>query len=510
MTKVSAEPRRRGHPESNRRVRVRFAPSPTGWLHVGNARTALFNWLYVRHTDGDFILRIEDTDQKRLVPGALGDIKSGLRWLGLGWDEGPDAGGDYGPYAQSERLGIYQEHIEKLLDSGYAYKCYCSSERLERVRQEKQARGESPGYDRQCRNLSAEERAAFEAEGITPVFRLKMPLEGQISFEDVIRGEISFDFDDLEDIVLLKSDGYPTYHFANVVDDHLMEISHIMRGDEWISSVPPHLVMYEAFGWKPPIFAHLPMILDPSGEGKLSKRKGSGQMTEIREFRAAGYLPEALFNFFARLGWAYSGDQDVFSREQAIERFDITDVRPSPSAFAYDKLNWMNGVYIRDLPADVLAGHLTAFLRDKGFDVDPDFTRRVVPLIQQRIQTLGEAIDWIDFFFADEVQPDPAELPGKKMDETQTAEALAAAYDVLAELEPFEQDAINSALRAKAEDLGLKAGQFFQPIRIAVTGKRVAPPLFGTLELVGKETVLERLEAAQKLLLQTTMLEQEE
>ncbi|RME44983.1 MAG: glutamate--tRNA ligase [Chloroflexi bacterium] len=482
-------------------VRVRFAPSPTGWLHVGNARTALFDWLYARHTGGVFILRIEDTDRKRLVPGALEDIKSQLLWLGLDWDEGPDVGGEYGPYVQSERLDIYHKYAEQLLQSGHAYKCYCSPERLEQVRREKQARGEAPGYDRHCRNLTDEERAACEAEGITPVIRLKMPLEGEITFADVIRGEITFDFANLEDIVLMKSDGFPTYHFANVVDDHLMRVTHIMRGDEWISSVPPHLVMYKAFGWEPPVFAHLPMILDPSGEGKLSKRKGSDQMTEIREFRAAGYLPEALFNFLALLGWAYSGDQDIFTREQAIERFDIADVRPAPSVFSYDKLRWMNGVYIRQLPVDELANRLTSFLQEKGLDVDPGFMRRVTPLIQERIHTLGEAIDWIDFFFQDEVHPDPADLPGKKMDVAQTAEALAAAHAVLSSIEPFERAAIEPALRGKAEELGLKVGQFLTPIRVAVTGKRVAPPLFGTLEILGKEKVLQRLEAAHQLLL---------
>lgn len=493
----------------HQRVRVRFAPSPTGWFHVGNARTALFNWLYARHTGGDFILRIEDTDQKRLIPGTLEDIKSQLRWLGLDWDEGPDVGGHYGPYIQSERLDIYHKYIEELLSNGHVYRCYCSPERLERIRQEKLAHGESPGYDRHCRNLSDGERSAFEHQGVTPVIRLKMPLEGQITFEDVIRGSISFDAEGLEDIILMKSDGFPTYHLANVVDDHLMEVTHIMRGDEWISSVPTHLVMYDAFRWEPPIFAHLPMILDPSGEGKLSKRKSSGQMTEIREFRAAGYLPEALFNFFAHLGWAYSGEQDIFTREQAIERFDIQGIRAAPAAFAYDKLEWMNGVYIRQLSVDELANRLTTFLRNRGYDVDPGFMRRAVPLIQERIHTLGEAIDWIDFFFEEEVHPDPAELPGKRMDIAQTADALTDAHEALADVEPFDRQHVEEALRAKANDLGLKAGQFFTPIRIAVTGKRVAPPLFGTLELVGKEKVLERLYAARELLLQTTTLEQE-
>lgn len=493
----------RVQPELGRRVRVRFAPSPTGWLHVGNARTALFDWLYARHTGGDFILRIEDTDRKRLVPGALDDIKSQLLWLGLDWDEGPDVGGDYGPYFQSERLDIYHEYAEKLLAAGHAYKCYCSPERLEKVRQEKQARGESPGYDRHCRNLSDAERASREAEGIIPVVRLKIPLEGEITFNDIVRGDITFSFEHLEDVVLIKSDGFPTYHFANVVDDHLMEISHIIRGDEWISSVPAHLVMYDAFGWEPPVFAHMPMTLDPSGRGKLSKRKGSEQMTQIREFRAAGYLPEAMFNFLALLGWAYSGEQDIFTREEAIERFDVADIRPAAMAFSYEKLEWMNGVYIRQLSVDDLADRLTAFLRERGFDADRDFVRRLTPLIQERIHTLGEAVDWVDFFFEDEVHPDPAELPGKKMDAAQTANALAIAHEVLAGVEPFERAAIEAALRAKAGELGLKAGQFFTPIRVAVTGRRVAPPLFGTLELIGKEITLRRLKAARQLLLRT-------
>lgn len=486
--------------DTSGRVRVRFAPSPTGFLHVGNARTALFDWLYARHTGGDFILRIEDTDQERLVPGALEDIKSGLHWLGLDWDEGPDAGGEHGPYTQSERRRIYQRYADELVEAGHAYLCYCTPQRLEHVRQAKQARGESPGYDRRCRTLTDPERAEFEAQGISPVVRLKMPLEGEVSFHDIVRGDITFDFENLEDIVLMKSDGFPTYHFANVVDDHLMDISHIMRGDEWISSVPPHLVMYHAFGWEPPIFAHLPMILDPSGVGKLSKRTGSDRMTEVREFRSAGYLPEAMFNFLANLGWAYSGDQDVYTREQAIQRFDIADVRAAPSTFSYEKLNWMNGFYIRQMPAAELAERLAAFMQAKGLAAKSEFVAQLVPLIQERIHTLAEALEWTGFFFEDEVHPDPAKLPGKKMDVGQTAEALAEARMALDQVQPFDRDNIEAALRAKADELGLKAGQFFQPIRIAVTGRRVAPPLFGTLELLGKETVLQRLDAARDLL----------
>ena len=483
-------------------VRVRFAPSPTGWLHVGNARTALFNWLYARHTGGTFVLRIEDTDRKRIVPGALEDILEQLRWLGLDWDEGPEVGGPHAPYFQSQRLAIYHEYAQKLLEGGHAYKCYCSPERLEQVRREKQARGETPGYDRHCRNLSAEEQAAYEAQGMVPVVRLRMPLEGEIVVHDVVHGDVTFRAEDLEDVILLKTDGYPTYHLANVVDDHLMEITHILRGDEWISSTPLHVVMYEAFGWEPPVYVHLPMILDPSGKGKLSKRKGSELMTEIREFRAAGYLPEALFNFLALLGWALSGEQDIFTREEAIAAFEIKDIRPAPAAFSYEKLEWMNGVYIRSLPPDDLAQRLLPVLREAGFEANLDFTRRLVPLVQERIKTLKEVIPWVDFFFLEEVHPDPTELPGKKMDVQQTVEALAAARRVLAEVEPFDRRTIEGALRAEAERLGLKAGQFFMPIRVAVTGKRVSPPLFETLELLGREKVLQRLEHAERLLLQ--------
>jgi glutamyl-tRNA synthetase len=484
-------------------VRVRFAPSPTGFLHVGNARTALFNWLFARHEGGTFILRIEDTDRKRIVPGALEDIIEQLRWLGLDWDEGPEVGGPYGPYFQSQRLEIYHEHAQRLLESGHAYKCYCSPERLERIRRERQARGKLSGYDRRCRDLTEAQRAEFEAQGIVPVIRLRMPLHGEIVVHDVLRGDITFHAEDLEDIILLKTDGYPTYHLANVVDDHLMKITHIMRGDEWISSAPLHLVMYEAFGWEPPIYVHLPMILDPSGKGKLSKRKGSELMTEIREFRQAGYLPEAMFNFLALLGWALSGEQDIFTREEAIAAFEIKDIRPAPAAFSYEKLEWMNGVYIRALPADELARRLLPVLQEAGYDVDLEFVRRLVPLIRERIKTLKEAAPMVEFFFVEEVHPDPAELPGKKMDARQTAAALAAARQVLAEVDPFDHPTIEAALRAEAQRLGLKAGQFFMPIRVAVTGSRVSPPLFETLELLGREKTLQRLEKAQQLLLET-------
>ena len=305
-------------------VRVRMAPSPTGYFHMGSARTSLFNWLYARHTGGRFILRIEDTDQKRYHPQALTDIFESLRWLGLDWDEGPEVGGDYGPYFQSQRLPIYQEHARKLVEADAAYYCYCSEERLTVLRVEQRARGQTPGYDRHCRALTARQRAEYEAQGIVPVVRLKAPTEGTVTFHDLIRGDITVDVHTLDDLVLLKLDGFLTYHLVHVVDDHLMEIMHILRGDDWLASSPRHILIYQAFGWQPPVMAHLPLLLDPSGKGKMSKRKpvidGVEYPTLIRDFRKEGYLPEALFNFLALLGWSYDASNDLFTREEAIAR----------------------------------------------------------------------------------------------------------------------------------------------------------------------------------------------
>ncbi|RME13378.1 MAG: glutamate--tRNA ligase [Ardenticatenia bacterium] len=483
-------------------ARVRFAPSPTGYLHVGGARTALFDWLLARKTGGQFILRIEDTDRKRYVPDSLEDIKENLRWLGLQWDEGPDVGGPYGPYFQSERLEHYRRAAEDLIAKGWAYRCYCTPERLAEVREAQQKAGKAPGYDRHCRFLSDEERAKLEAEGAPYVVRLKVPLEGETVVNDLIRGEIRFENKTLEDVVLLKSDGYPTYHLAVVVDDHLMNITHVLRGDEWIPSAPIHVMLYEAFGWEQPQWVHLPLILDPSGKGKLSKRKKknpdgteSENMTLVREFREAGYLPEAMFNFIALLGWAYSGDEEIFTPEQAIAKFDLKDIKKSPAVFSYEKLEWMNGVYIRKLSPEELAERIVPFMQKAGLNVTAEQLVPLVPDIQERIKTLAEAPDMLDFFFRDIETPAPEALIPKKLDAEGTRRALEAARAVLAEVE-WTHDAIEAALRQLAKDLGLKPGQLFQPIRIAITGKRVAPPLFTTIEHLGRERVLERLDRA--------------
>jgi glutamyl-tRNA synthetase len=485
-------------------VRVRYAPSPTGPFHIGGARTALYNWLYARHNEGSFILRIEDTDQTRYDPKALTDLLEGLRWLGLEWDEGPEVGGEYGPYFQMERANLYRHWANWLVENGHAYRCYCTPQRLEVMRKEQRKQGGMMGYDRHCRFLTAAQRAELEAAGSSWVIRLAMPMEGTTSFVDVIRGEITVDNTTQDDLILLKSDGLPTYHLANVVDDHLMEISHILRADEWIPTAPRHVRLYEAFGWEMPAIAHLPIILSPSGKGKLSKRKTQvGDQVFpvlVHEFREAGYLPETMFNFLARIGWGIDAETEVFDRQEAIARFDLTSVNASPASPPYSKLDWLNGVYIREMAEEELAQRLYPVLQAANLEVDPDAVRAVTPLIQERIKTLNDAIDLVDFFFEAEIFYDPEALIGKKMDAAASLGALRQTRATLADLTLFDTESIESELRALAERLGLKAGQLFGIIRVATSGKKVAPPLFGTLAVLGRERTLCRLKKAERAL----------
>jgi glutamyl-tRNA synthetase len=476
---------------SNRPIRVRIAPSPTGYFHVGSARTALFNWLFARHHGGTFIVRVEDTDRTRYNPEAVPDLTASLRWLGLDWDEGPDVGGDHGPYYQSERLDLYQRHADWLIKEDRAYKCYCTPEHLAALREEQRQNKEDVGYDRHCRSLTAAQRAEYEAQGAASVVRLKAPLQGRTTFDDVLYGTITVENQTLDDLVLLKSDGFPTYHLANVVDDHLMEISHIMRGDEWLPSVPKHVLLYDAFGWDIPIYAHLPLILAPSGQGKLSKRHGG---VEIRDFRRQGYLPEAMVNYLARVGWSYDDKTEIFGREELIRYFDLSGINNSPARFSYERLEWMNGYYIRQLDASDLASRLAPFLSQAGYNVEPAEVLPMVPLIQERLKTLAEAVDWLDFFFQQDLEYEPELLMGKKMKADETRVALRQARERLAALPVFEVEAIDASLRALADDLSLKVGQLLGIIRVAVTGKTVAPPLFETLAILGRDQTLARID----------------
>ncbi len=476
-------------------VRVRIAPSPTGYFHIGSARTALFNWLFARKHGGKFIVRVEDTDRTRFNPEAIPDLVASLRWLGLDWDEGPEVGGEYGPYVQSERLPLYQRYAEQLVHEGHAYRCYCSPARLEALREVQRANKESVGYDRRCRTLTAAERAEAEAEGVVPVVRLKARLEGQTTFHDVVYGTITVDNQTLEDLVLLKSDGFPTYHLAVVVDDHLMEISHIMRGDEWLPTVPPRVQLYRALGWEPPVYAHLPLILAPTGQGKLSKRHGG---VEIREFRREGYLPEAIVNYLARVGWSYDDKTEIFEREELIRYFDLSGINKSPARFSYERLEWINGYYIRQLSPSELAERLVPFLAEAGFQVAKTDLEPVAPLIQERIKTLKEAVDKAAFFFREELSYEPAALVGKKMSVEQTQRALRRARETLADLPDFTVETTEPALRALADELGLKAGQLFGVLRVALTGEQVSPPLLETMAVLGRQVSLRRLQRAEE------------
>ena len=474
-------------------VRVRFAPSPTGYPHVGNIRTALFNWLFARHCGGSFIVRIEDTDVTRKVEGAVKAILDGLRWLEMDWDEGPEVGGKYGPYFQSQRLELYWEAAERLISQGDAYNCYCSPQRLEEMRAEQVRRKQPPGYDRRCRELSAEERSQRDAEGITPVVRFKTPLEGQTRFNDLIWGEVAFENSTLDDFVLLKSDGYPTYHLANIVDDHLMEISHVLRAEEWLASTPRHCLLYQALDYKPPQFAHLPMIFG-ADRTKLSKRHGAVSITEYYE---QGYLPETMVNFLALLGWSLDDKTEVLSREELIKNFSLERISRAAAIFNQDKLNWMNGVYIRSLSLEDFTQRSLPFL-DKGLPpaverpLSTDYVRRIMPLIQERAKTLAEVAELVRFFFT-EIDYDSNLLIGKNMSRESAAKALGAGQQRLSQVETFDAESLEGVLRPLAEELELKAGQLFGTLRVAVTGRTAAPPLFQTMEVLGKERCLRRI-----------------
>ena len=478
-------------------VRTRFAPSPTGEPHIGNVRSALFAWLFARHNNGAFILRIEDTDMERKVEGSVEKIMDGLRWLGLNWDEGPETGGKYGPYFQSQRLERYKEAAQYLLAQGAAYKCYCSQERLEALRAHQIKNKLPPGYDRCCRNLTEAERTQKEKEGIIPVVRLKTPIDGQTIVNDIIWGNVIFKNSTIEDLVLMKSDGYPTYHLANIVDDHDMRISHVIRAEEWMSSTPCHIILYNAMGYEIPQFAHLPMVLGPD-RSKLSKRHGA---TSALEFRENGYLPEALVNFLALLGWSLDDKTEIIPHADLIKNFSLERVSKTAAIFNHEKLLWMNGVYIRGLSVDDLTGRVFPFMEknlppEVKRPLDINYVRQIVPLIRERISTLKDAATYADFFFLDELEYDSAMLIGKKMTAETASKALKAAEEKLSSLGTFSKDLLESTLRQLAAELGIKAGELFNPLRVATTARDAAPPLFETMAVLGKERCLKRIRAA--------------
>lgn len=473
-------------------VTLRFAPSPTGLMHVGLARTALFNWLFARRHSGRFILRIEDTDRARCKPEYIQDYLESLRWLGLNWDEGP--------HIQSERIELYQQHAQCLLDGGNAYRCYCTPERLEEMRREQQLRKQPPGYDRFCRGLSKERRTALEASGAASVVRFAMPLEGSTEFEDQIRGRIQFDNTTLDDFVILKSDGFPTYHLASVVDDHLMNITHILRGEEWISSTPRHILLYRAFAWSPPLFAHLPLILGKD-RTKLSKRHGAASLAEYRE---QGYLPNALANYVALLGWSPGGDHEVLSRAEMIERFDLSAINPAPAIFDLDKLDWMNGVYIRALSSERLGELALPFLQRAGLVAQQasreqqEYAGKVLSLEQERMKRLSDAPQLASFFFGEGVDYDERAV-NKWLKRDYVPGVLQVLLERFSAMQPWDTASIEAEVRGLADKANRKASELIHPVRVAATGRTEGPGLFETLELIGRECVISRLRTALSL-----------
>ena len=490
------------------KIRDRYAPSPTGLQHVGGIRTALFNYLFARSRGGKFILRLEDTDRTRFDESFVKNLYDTFAWLGIQWDEGPDLGGDYAPYIQSERTELYRKYAAELLEKDRAYRCFCSAERIERIRMEREAAHSSEsGYDRHCRSIEPEEAQRRANAGEAHTVRLKIPLGETTRFSDYLLGDIEWKNDDVNpDPVLLKSDGYPTYHLANVVDDHLMEISHVLRAQEWLASTPLHVIMYRCFGWEPPQYCHLPMVMGQDGK-KLSKRHGA---TSIDEFRKQGYLPEALINYVALLGASYEEGKDIFSLKELESLFSLDKLNKAPAIFDYKKLEWFNGQYIRmksdaDLAALCLPSAVEAGLFGAaGTRPSPEqmalFTA-AMPLIRERLAFLHEAPGKIAYLFSEPELPAAEEFIPKKADIAETVRLLRLGRELAPQLAEAQDDAAAEAcIKEQAEKNAVKLGDLMMPLRVALTGSRVSPPLFGTLRLLGAEKSLQRVEKALELL----------
>ncbi len=485
------------------KTRVRFSPSPTGFLHVGSLRTVLFNYLIAKKYSGDFILRIEDTDQKRKVEGAVEGLLDILGWLGIKFDEGPHAGGDFGPYIQSERLDIYKKYVQELINKGEAYYCFCSSERLQKMREEQQAKKLPPRYDRACRDLSPEEVKNKLDAGEKYVIRQKMPLEGEVIVHDELRGEIKFPASDLEDQILVKGSGWPTYQLASVIDDHLMQISYVLRGEEWIPSLPKNVLLYKSFGWEVPKFIHLPLTLNKNG-GKLSKRQGD---VAVEDYRRKGYLPEALINFSVLQGWHPKGDNEILSLDEMIKEFEIKDMRVSGGVFDIEKLDYFNGFYIRQKNKEELAKLCEPFLKDILSKSSKEkqgekFIANAVALAQDRLKMLSEVGELIDFLFADELSYPAEMLVWKKSTPEETKNNLEEVYKQLEKIpeENWTDDSIEEGVVSYIKSKDAKVGDYLWPMRVALTGRERSPGPFEVAEVLGKDQSLERVKkGAEKL-----------
>jgi len=479
-------------------VRVRYAPSPTGHLHIGNARTALFNYLYARNLGGSFIIRIEDTDQKRNIEGGEQSQLEYLKWLGVDWDEGPDVGGEYGPYRQSERNDLYKQYHERLLEEGKAYKCYCTAEELEAEREAQQERNEIAGYSGKCRHLTDKEKAALEAEGRRPSIRFLVPSNETITFDDMVKDEVSFDSDGIGgDFVIVKQDGTPTYNFAVAVDDHLMKMTHVLRGDDHISNTPKQLLIYKALGFEPPVFGHMTLIVNENRK-KLSKRDES-IIQFIEQYKELGYLPEALLNFITLLGWSPKEEEEMYTKEQFIEQFDADRLSKSPAFFDKQKLLWMNNQYMKEQSVErvveLARPHLVkAGLIEETLPADKEeWVTNLIALYQEKMSYGAEIVELSNLFFKEEASYE--EEAKEVLSEEQVPEVLRAFREKAEGLEPFQADGVKKAMKEVQKETGHKGKKLFMPIRAAVTGQTHGPDLPKAIELLGREKVIARLNA---------------
>ncbi len=476
-------------------VRVRYAPSPTGLQHVGGLRTALFNYLFARANHGVFYLRIEDTDRSRYNPDSEKDLYQSLRWAGISWDEGPDIGGPYGPYVQSQRLDLYRRYTQRLLEAGKAYRCFCSPQRLEELRKQQEAAGQPTGYDRRCRSLSADESNARAANGEPFVIRAALPLEGSIMIHDLLLGSMEFAFKDLPvDPVLFKSDGFPTYHLAHVVDDHLMQTTHVIRSQEWLSSLGLHAWLFEALDLKPPHYLHLPLVLGPDGQ-KLSKRHGA---TSVRQFVEQGFLPQALVNGLALLGWSYDDSREYFSLNELEAIFTLEKLNKSPAVLDYKKLEHFNTLHIKNLADDVLLEEFCQYMKEHQnldrCDTVKAQVRYLLPHLRERVVYLNQVVDWIAPLW--ERPEEWPEIVTKKSNPEKTAQLLRMSLELMQDLEQVEEEVLERRFREWCDSNDVKLGDVLMPLRIAIIGKKVSLPLFPFAKVLGKEEVLRRVGCA--------------
>ncbi|MCJ7733792.1 MAG: glutamate--tRNA ligase [Anaerolineales bacterium] len=486
-------------------ARVRFAPSPTGFLHIGGARTALYDYLLARQTGGAFVLRIEDTDQKRYQSSAETDFKNALTWMNIQPDEGPDQGGSFAPYRQSERSQVYRDHAQRLIANGQAYPCFCSAEKISRTREEQIKNNQNPHYDGTCRSISPEEANERVISGDPHVIRFNTPKEGKTTVVDLLRGEITVDNSTLDDIVLVKTDGLAVYHLAAMVDDYLMGITHVIRGSEWLPTFPIHALIYRALGWQEPLWVHLSVLLKPDGKGKMSKRdtelaQEQGFPIFMKDMDEMGYIPEAVINWIMLMGWSYDDKAEFFTLEDLVEKFSLEKLNPSPAAINFSKLDHFNGLHIRNLDVADFAKRIHPWFEKAGYKPEPNVLLQVAAAIQERTKKLTEVVDMAGFFFQEDVQLAAERVVSENMSASQAAEAAGKILTLFENLAEINQEKAEAPLRELAEEMELKAGKIFGLLREALTGQQVSPPLFDIIPILGREKVLARLQGAQEVL----------